>query len=200
MDEINIQEVLFKHRWYVLGAVFGIVLIALGIVAATKQLPFWEDNKVEILSAETENKEAIVEISGAVEKPGVYKLTTNSRVDDALIASGGLSATADREWVARTLNRAAKLTDGQKIFIPDKTQNSNVIAQNQNLNLKTETNGLININSATSSDLDKLPGIGPVTAQKIIDNRPYSGVEELITRKILKQKVYEDIKNKVSIY
>ncbi|MBI3290631.1 helix-hairpin-helix domain-containing protein [Candidatus Microgenomates bacterium] len=207
MRNLDIKEVIFKFRWYILSISISVVLLILGVVSLAKQLPFLEDNKIEILSAETENKEAIIEISGAVEKPGVYKLTTNSRVDDVLISAGGLSVNADRDWIAKTLNRAAKITDGQKIYIPEKgstsftgsTSTTGTIARDTLGTLDTRGT-LININSASTAELDKLPGVGPVTAQKIIDNRPYSAVEELITRKILKQKVYEDIKNKVSIY
>lgn len=207
MENLDIKEVIFKFRWYILSISISVVLLILGVVSLAKQLPFLEDNKIEILSAETENKEAIIEISGAVEKPGVYKLTTNSRVDDVLISAGGLSVNADRDWIAKTLNRAAKITDGQKIYIPEKgstsftgsTSTTGTIARDTLGTLDTRGT-LININSASTAELDKLPGVGPVTAQKIIDNRPYSAVEELITRKILKQKVYEDIKNKVSIY
>lgn len=200
MDKLKIEEILFKYRWYILGVSIGIFLLLIGAVSLTRQLPVFESDKVEILSAENETAEAVVEIGGAIEKPGVYKMPPGSRVDDLLIASGGLSANADREWITRTLNRAAKLADGQKIFIPDKSQSANVISQNQNVNLKTETGGLININVASQKLLEELPGIGPVTAQKIIENRPYSAVEELITRKILKQKVYEENKDKLSVY
>ena len=52
------------------------------------------------------------------EKPGVYRLSQDDRIDDALIVAGGVSASADREWMEKFLNRAAKLSDGQKIYIP----------------------------------------------------------------------------------
>ena len=198
--ENNLQELVFKYRWYLTSISIGIIILVLGLVSLTKYLPFLDDNKIEILNSETENKEAIIEISGAVEKPGVYKLNTGNRIEDALIASGGLSANADRDWVAKTINRAAKLTDGQKIYIPEKSSTSNSSKAGISGDVQGISSGLININNASQKLLEELPGIGPVTAQKIIDNRPYSAVEELITRKILKQKVYEDIKNKLSIY
>lgn len=188
----QLEELLFRYRFYLIAAFIGILSILFGIVLTTKQLPNFSGEKVEILSAqdEADGRYQIVEIAGAVEKPGVYGLQADSRIEDLLVMAGGLSATADREWVSRTLNRAAKLADGQKVYIPEKTQISNVKAQNQNLN----------INVASQSQLKDLPGIGQATAEKIIEQRPYSAVEELLTRKIVKKNQYEQIKDRVSVY
>lgn len=141
-----------------------------------------------------------IDVEGAVVNPGVYKLSQNARVQEALIAAGGLSATADREVVAKSLNLASKLTDGMKIYVPrvGETQvaASSGVSQGTVLGVST---GLININSATSSELDNLPGVGPATSQKIINGRPYAAIEDLQTRKIVSQSVYIKIKDLVSI-
>lgn len=195
MDASSLEELAFRYRFYLLAAGVGILLILSGIVLTTKQLPDFSGDKVEILSAQDETGKTqalVVEIAGAVEKPGVYTVAPNSRIDDMLVLAGGLSAKADREWVGRTLNRAAKITDGQKLFIPEISQN---------LKLKTsEASGLVNINTAGQSQLEELPSIGPATAKKIIEQRPYSAVEELITRKIIKKNQYEQIKDKISVH
>jgi len=142
----------------------------------------------------SESGKIAVDVSGGVIHPGVYHLSFGSRVEDALIASGGLSSDADRSWVDKNLNRAAKLTDGQKIFVP-LSKNSNV-AQSESM-----SNGnLININAASISELDSLPGIGQVYGQSMIDNRPYSDVSDLVSKKVLKQSVYDKIKDKVTVY
>jgi competence protein ComEA len=60
--------------------------------------------------------------------------------------------------------------------------------------------GVININSATESELDKLSGVGPVTAQKIIDGRPYSNLSDLVAKKILTQKAFDKIKDQISVF
>lgn len=194
-------ELLFRFRWYILLVIFGIILILLGIFSFTRQLP-WSVDKVEILN-DAEESQILVEISGAVEKPGVYKFTSGARVEELLIASGGLSSEADREWVSRVLNRAAKLTDGQKIFIPKKGITPRVRSGQVSITGTTggiSLSGLVNINAASQAELEALPGIGPVTAGRIIEGRPYSGVEELLTRKILKRNVYEENKDKLSVY
>lgn len=148
------------------------------------------------LSPAGQNKQQkliVVDIEGAVEKSGVYKLASDSRMQDALIAAGGLGRGADREIVAKSLNLASKLTDGMKIYVPfqgDKTviTNASVMAAEQ---------VVININLASSQELDGLPGIGKTTADKIISNRPYEKIEALVEKKIVGQKVFEQIKDKI---
>jgi competence protein ComEA len=89
---------------------------------------------------------------------------------------------------------ASKLVDQQKIYIPFSVDDK--IALSDRLN---EDSSLMNINIATLNELDTLPGVGTVTAQKILDNRPFSSVEELLDKKILKKNVFEQVKTMVSI-
>ena len=136
-----------------------------------------------------------VDVSGAVERPGVYELPNDSRVEDVLIAAGGLGAKADRIYVSKTINLAQRVTDGMKIYIPEIGS-----ANSSNLSSSTNLSDLININSATNAELDSLPGVGPATAAKIVAGRPYQSVSELIGRKIVGQSVYEKIKDMVAVY
>lgn len=110
-----------------------------------------------------------------------------------------MSAQADREKVAQTLNLAAHLVDGAKIYIPALGESAPVSGGSSG----TET-GLgsqtLNLNTASEKDLDSLPGVGAVTAQKIINGRPYAQVQELLDKKIVSSKVFEEIKEKVSVY
>ena len=138
----------------------------------------------------------VVDVGGAVIKPGVYELKGGVRVNEALIAAGGLGETADREWVEKNLNLAAKVTDGQKIYIPSKNSNKDGPLY-KGPSFVTDK---ININSASIAELDTLWGVGEATAKKIIDNRPYGAVEELLTKKAVKSNVYEAIKDSVSVY
>lgn len=179
-------------------SVVGIVFILIGIASSLIS----SDNEEIVLSSQTQvenGKEIVVDVSGAVVSPGVYRLSGNSRLQDALIAAGGLSKEADREWVAKVLNLAAKVTDGMKVYVPEKgtTGITSITGTMGSLGLET---GLININTASTAQLDRLPGIGPVTAQKIIDNRPYSDIAELFSKKVVGQKVFDQIKNSISVY
>ncbi len=138
-------------------------------------------------------KKIEVDVEGAVVNEGVYSLDQNARIKDALIAAGGLSVSADRDFVEKSVNLAGKITDGAKIYIPRKGEG--ILDGTQTVEGSTSNSSQININTATAAELDQLPGIGLITAQKIIDGRPYSGVEELLSKKIVGQKVYEEIKS-----
>jgi len=140
----------------------------------------------------------VVEIAGEVIRPGVYEFSGESRIDELLVRAGGFTANADREWISKSLNRAARLVDGQKIYIPAKGEVvSNVVTQLSGNS--GGAGGVVSINTASLGELDKLSGIGQVRAQAIVDNRPYLAVEELFSRKVLPKSVFEKIKDKIGL-
>jgi len=202
------DEFISNYRYSLSLLLFGLLLLGLGVLYA-KGI-FNQNEQVEIIESSTVTggaSQIVVEIAGAVEKAGVYKLPTESRVEELLIAAGGISADADRTWIDKMINRAAKLTDGQKIYIPKADEQlTDVTAKNSGDNklyqgvAGVSTGGLININSSTQKELEDLPGIGPVYAQSIIEHRPYSSLEELTSKGALKQNVYEKIKDLVTAY
>lgn len=143
-----------------------------------------------------------IDIEGAVVNPGVYSLPAGSRIKDGLEAARGLTKNADADYVARMVNQAAKLSDGAKIYIPtggeyvttqSEGKTTSVLGSNTSL-------GMININTASLSQLDTLPGIGGLTAQRIIDGRPYQRIDELVEKKIVKQSMFDKIKEKITVY
>lgn len=206
-NRFNVEEFLYRNRISVILFIIGLVLIGAGVLIYKSDY-LSDTSNIEVLNATDESSvqpEIIVEISGAVEKPGVYKMPDGSRVEDLLIAAGGLSANANRDWVERNVNRAAKVTDGQKVFIPD-NQSIEESAKSGSLDEfsinspnDTQTN-LVNINTASQNQLEDLPGIGPVYAKSIIEHRPYSSIEELVSKDALKQFVYDKIKDLVNVY
>lgn len=156
----------------------------------------------------------VVDVEGAVKNPGVVSLMSGSRVEDAIRAAGGLRSDADTDYIARSLNKAMKVADGMKLYIPSKTetshngdcstsQNDGDVVQSCGLVATIEKSSQnathISINTASNEQLDTLPGIGPVTAQKIIDNRPYQTIEELVTKKAVGQAVFEKIRNQIDL-
>lgn len=142
----------------------------------------------------TEATTILVDIEGAVDKPGVYRLSPDAHVDDALRAAGGFTNQVDQQAVARSINRAAKLSDGAKLYIPflgeeRRTEDSTVM----------EVTSGVNINSASQSDLEALSGIGPVTAGKIIAGRPYLRLEELVEKKAMSQSLFDKLKEQLTL-
>jgi len=203
------ENLFLKYRYPLLIFIVGLTLTACGLFFSKSGL-LSSPTKVEVLQATTSGQisgEITVEIAGEVLSPGVYKLPRESRVDDLLVAAGGFSADADRGWTDKYLNRAAKLTDGQKVYIPPANQQIDESSAKSSGGYKTvssdfssDSNNLVNINTASSAELDSLPGIGPVYAQNIIEHRPYSNVDELLSKGALKTSVYQKIKDLVTVY
>lgn len=182
-----------------------LALILLGVVGGgilifgLWKMIYVEDIKVEVVKGEeqgSELKEAVVDIAGAVEKPGLYKLPAESRIGDALVVAQGLAANADREWVAKNINLAEIIKDGGKVYIPRQSEK----AESQVDGKGVITAGKININTASISELDTLSGIGEVRAKAIFDNRPYTQIEELMSKAKIPASVYEKIKDSVTLY
>jgi competence protein comEA helix-hairpin-helix repeat region len=136
----------------------------------------------------------VVDVDGAVAHPGLYKLPPDSRVQAALAAAGGLSPQAD----AHRINRAAKLHDGQKLYVLSQGESTPPLAASSGQGCEgqactsaeggvagsdAEGQGLVNINTANATQLTQLPGVGPAIAQKIIDyrtaNGPFTSVDDL---------------------
>ncbi len=132
-------------------------------------------------------KPIVVDIGGAVKNPGVYTCKQGDRVVDLIAKAGGLDSRADIYWVDSTLNKARFLVDGEKVYIPFRLPGRKLISDK------------ISLNYATLEELDALPGIGKTTAQKIINNRPYSRPEELLQKGIVSQKVWQIIKKRISL-
>src|SRR3990172_3026747 len=200
--KFNFDELIFKYRWPLTFVLIGVILLGFGVFFA-KNEGVDPQPKVEVLESagEAQNSlsEIFVEVSGAVVNPGVFKFNEGARIEDVLISAGGVSSQGDRVWMEKYLNRAAKVTDGQKIYIPREDEDTSSGQINTENSVVLGTGGvaesrLININTATQGELETLWGIGPVYAQNIIEQRPYSSVEELLSKGVIKQNVYD--KNK----
>jgi competence protein ComEA len=203
----SFSDFIYKNRIYLALILLGAIFLGSGVFLFRnpKQDPNIEI--VEMASETKENKDIYVEIAGAVENPGVYSLPPNARVEDLFIKAGGLTGDADKAWMEKYVNRAAKLFDGQKIYLPRENEHSLDLSANNSvgeeealLGTSTNTDELVNINTASQKQLESLPGIGPVYAQNVIEHRPYSSIEELVSKEALKTHVYEKIKDLITIY
>ncbi|AEB06935.1 competence protein ComEA helix-hairpin-helix repeat protein [Coriobacterium glomerans PW2] len=153
---------------------------------------------------QTETQQLVVDVSGAVMAPAVVQLVSGARVADAIAAAGGLSSDAD----VSALNRAAKVSDGDKIYVPRQGEQGAPAApagqkagSNSGGRAASGASSLVNINTATAEELDALPGVGPSTAQAIIDDRtqngPFSGIEDLMRVSGIGEKKFEKLKSKI---
>ncbi|MBI3558867.1 helix-hairpin-helix domain-containing protein [Candidatus Gottesmanbacteria bacterium] len=125
---------------------------------------------------------------------GVYEVPNDSRIQDVLITAGGMTAKANRKYVSENINLSQKIYDGQKIYIPEINSSNS-----SNLSNLTNLSNLISLNQATEQELDTLPGIGLITARKIITGRPYQNISELVEKHLINQTTFNKIKDKISL-
>lgn len=140
-----------------------------------------------------------IDVAGAVNSPGVFTISNQSRIEDAIKLAGGFDQNANKEYVSKQLNLSQKVGDGMKIYIPFEGESVGAVrvvgvppAGGGHVAGVSES-GKIGINSADQASLEALPGVGPVTAKKIIDGRPYGAVEELLSKKAVSKSVYTKI-------
>lgn len=174
-------------------------------------------------SSADQRQTIVVDVAGGVNQPGVYRLPFGARVSDAIEAAGGISEEANTEILEQAINRAQKIPDGAKLYIPKKIESSNgqsgksdrqetsrnvlflqesredTLGTSHNVQFRESGKRLVSINFASASELESLHGIGPATAKKIIDGRPYTSIEELVTKKIVGKKTFENIRPYVSL-
>ena len=150
-------------------------------------------NTPEEVLAEVRPKGVVVHVCGAVAREGVYRLKPGERLVDALRQAGGARPGANLS----ALNLAEPLKDGQRIFIdyPAYVRLGRTSAGKQDI----RGNGKINLNTATEAELDELPGVGPATAKKIIELRPFSRIEDLSTIPRFGKAKIDKIKEKVCL-
>lgn len=160
-----------------------------------------EKQKENEIAIENKNStgEIYVHISGAVKNPGLLKLGSDSRVIDALDRAGGPLDDADLDKI----NLAKKLNDEEKIYIPKIGEISNPMVNGLASTPNSNSVPLININTADSSELQKIPGVGEKTAEKIINyrmNSPFSSIEDIKNVDGIGDKKFESMKDYISTY
>lgn len=137
-------------------------------------------------------QEIRVYVCGAVDAPGVVTLPEGSRAEDALLAAGGFSENAWRDYV----NLAERVTDGQKLYFPTQEEAESLVGQER-------TDGLVNINTADVATLCTLPGIGESRAKDIIAYREAYGsferCEDIMKVSGIKTSVYSKISDKITV-
>ncbi|MBM3143484.1 MAG: ComEA family DNA-binding protein [Chloroflexi bacterium] len=162
-----------KNWWLVaLGVLFG--LLGAGAVILASSPP--RGAPIQLLPPPTPAP-IQVHVAGAVDNPGVYALPLDSHVGDAIQAAGGFADDAEQDGV----NLAAKLQDGDQVQVPARRASATPSKPDPTQPTGDQPSGeettfaIININTATQEELETLPGIGPVTAEKIIEYRLANG-------------------------
>lgn len=187
-----------RMRWAATAAVIGLVIVVIVVWTRQAQPP----SDATLLLARADQGDAVqtppgsaasspvaapapsaavdiaVDVIGAVQQPGVYYLPVTARVDDAVTAAGGLAPDADRDQI----NLAAHVTDGEQIRVP-RVGDAAAPSVDEPVDRSRSASGPIDLNSADAATLDDLPGVGPATADAIIEyraaNGPFKRVEDI---------------------
>ena len=189
--------------------IIGVGFAAKNGMAAERNLESNIPEEVETQADETSTQTIYVDIGGAVKEPMLAELPSGSRVEDAIIAAGGLTDTAD----ISSINRAEFLEDGVKIFLPEIAEESDdsssavpgvtTSGSSSDSSLTGSASGKININTADSTQLQEITGIGPATAQKIIDYRTSNGrfksIEDIKNVSGIGDKTFEKMKDQITV-
>lgn len=200
----RIRELIMRNDKFKKALAIGVLVIVAFAVFAFQQesrgaeLAYEEGGEVIASESVSEENagEIYVDIGGAVNNPMLARLPAGSRVENAIEAAGGITDKADMT----SINRAEFVEDGQKIFIPElmTDDEGNVVSTSAE-----EFSGKVNINSADSSQLETLTGVGPSTAQKIIDYRNQNGrfskIEDLKNVSGIGDKTFEKLKDDITI-
>ena len=183
--------------------VFGLIiaLCILGLYFLNDYLENKTETVIELTTSEEGSEGIYVDISGAVENPGLYKLGGGSRIANLINQSGGLSEDASYSYITKQLNLSAKLIDGQKIYVPyewdeKSSLNTPIFAGTTVTNNDNTTK--INVNTVGQKSLETLAGVGEVYAARIIENRPYKNINELIENANLPQTTANKIKTLIT--
>jgi competence protein ComEA len=173
-------------------AVLACLLLALGIVvprldgAGSGRIVFREGSELE------PGTPIRVHVTGAVLEPGVYELREGDRVVEALAVAGGPTADADLE----TVNLARRLRDEGQVVVPRRDGAATTVAT-------LVPGAKIDINTASQTHLDQLPGIGEAYSRRIVDSRkvdgPFRTTQELVDRRVIPRATYEQIRELVTV-
>ncbi|HHW36867.1 MAG TPA: hypothetical protein GXX18_06445 [Bacillales bacterium] len=198
------QIIIDKKRMTIIAVVIFVLVLFLSIKLydrneqAKEILTMAELEEEEVVAIPEESNPLIlfVDLKGAVVKPGVYQLEDGKRVLDVIQLAGGFQADADQ----KKINLAARLSDEMVIYIPAIGE---VLVDGSGLPTTEMDDGKININTATSGELESLPGIGVAKAAGIISfreqNGPFKEIEDIVNVSGIGSKSFEKLKDKIKV-
>ena len=179
--------------WWLAGFIIIGVLLGVGILFLVTRPPRGEP--VDLLPPPSPAP-VVVYVSGEVNKAGLYTLQVGSRVNDAIQAAGGFTSNAN----TIALNLAEILEDGERITVPGMPSILETASRGGEINIGGDW---VDINNASLKELEELPGIGPVTAQKIIDyrevNGPFKKIEDILEVPGIGQATFMKIRDLITV-
>jgi competence protein ComEA len=206
--KLDRQNVIFGVICFALGIIVGVGMMTLNNRTRPAAIYIEPPVATPTLAATATPEPVQVYVNGAVLQQGVYALASDAIVRDAIGAAGGFSAEAD----ATNINLALSIVDGMQIYVPTtgeepatRSQPAIIMPSSaaESGNTTQEAGAIVNINTATVGELDTLPGIGPSTAQKIVDyrdeNGPFASPEHILNVSGIGEAKFEQIEPFITI-
>lgn len=209
MENIDVQKLLERFK-IPIALVLSICAVVCGILFFAKNQKGEEDirlltqEEVEeikgINQAGLGEKKVVVDIEGQVASPGVIEVDEGASLLEVIELAGGFTENADMYYIQKQMNLAKLVEDREKIYIPsvEEGQGNGGVSLAGGGNNGSQS-GMVNLNTASLEELDGLSGIGPSTAQKIIDARPFGAIEEIMDVSGIGDSTFEKIKDSITI-
>ena len=137
-----------------------------------------------------------VDLAGAVKNPGIYQLEIGQRMADLIDKSGGFIDEVSKDFLAKEFNLSAELENESKIYIPFEGE---YLLSEKSEGISDQSSSKISINTASSETLETLSGVGEKRASDLIENRPYSQLDELVDKNVFSQSLFDSLKNELSL-
>jgi len=172
-----------------------VIFLARGMFSsgiAIQDIKGLSDNKQFFTEADISNNQLVIEVLGQVKNPGIYIISTPVMILEAINLAGGITTSADLDYIHKNISLSKIIQNKEKIYIPGVLKNL--------LSTSSENESyLININTGTKDELDTLPGIGEVLAQRIIDNRPYTNPGDLMQIEGISENLYNKLATLITL-
>lgn len=196
----------------VAGVIIIVSVIAVVLTSRPLEAVKTTNTSATVLDA-SKQASITLDISGEVNNPDIYSFSYSPRIKEVIERAGGFTEQADREFINRNFNMARYVNDQEKVYIPSVSEIRTGIFTEESRSLqylsvtqssqvevkRTASPGTISINSATAEELDSLEGIGTTLSKSIIEHRPYTNINELVSKKVLKQNVFTKIKDSITL-
>ncbi|MEI6532512.1 MAG: helix-hairpin-helix domain-containing protein [Candidatus Roizmanbacteria bacterium] len=207
----HIDRLFTSLRPYIIELILIVLALCISVFAVFFYFhtitPIENSEKISESITESKNTTILVgiEVSGAITHPDVYEVPPQTRLKKVIELAGGINSDADLEFFSKNFNLANYVLDQDKIYIPSRkeTRNTSIPETYTSFGLQkingSNTKAKIKINTGSQSELETLPGIGKITAEHIITNRPYTTISELLSKKSVKKNIYEQILNLIEL-
>jgi competence protein ComEA len=210
-QKLGIFRVVFDKYKIVFGIILSVCACICGVILFTtresskpqENIRFLNEQEIASVQGISDQRldkdKLVVDIGGQVKSPGVIEVRDGVSVLEVIEQAGGFTEKADQFYIQKNINLAELVKDRQKIYIPMIGENENTSGEGGITATTSSTGTQININTASKAELEKLSGVGPATADKIIAARPYKKIEDIKKVSGIGDATFEKLKDSIKV-